>query len=214
VFELGAKWLLFDGDLAVRTALYSATKDWERNGDLESTAAILTKKRRTNGIELEVAGRVNERWEVFSGLAVMDARILEVAENINATTGVVTTASGGYVGQPARNTPPWTINIWSTYKLTSQWKLGGGLEAKAHRYAYSPTGAFPVVTGGTTFAANTAPAYARWDAMAAYEAKDWALRLNVKNVFDRLYWDAIYDNGGFAIPGTRRTIILTGEFKF
>ena len=93
-------------------------------------------------------------------------------------------------------------------------KLGGGLEAKAHRYAYSPTGAFPVVTGGTSFAANTAPAYARWDAMAAYEAKDWALRLNVKNVFDRLYWDAIYDNGGFAIPGPRRTIILTGEFKF
>jgi catecholate siderophore receptor len=88
------------------------------------------------------------------------------------------------------------------------------LEAKAHRYAYSPTGAFPVVTGGTTFAANTAPAYARWDAMAAYEAKDWALRLNVKNLFDRLYWDAIYDNGGFATPGTRRTISLTGEFKF
>ena len=119
-----------------------------------------------------------------------------------------------YVGQPARNTPPWTINLWSTYKLTPQWKLGGGLEAKAHRYAYSPTGAFPVVTGGTTFAANTAPAYARWDAMAAYEAKDWALRLNVKNIFDRLYWDAVYDNGGFAIPGPRRTIILTGEFKF
>jgi outer membrane receptor for monomeric catechols len=55
-FELGAKWLLFDGDLALRAALYQATKDWERNGDLESTAAILTKKRRTNGIELEVAG--------------------------------------------------------------------------------------------------------------------------------------------------------------
>jgi catecholate siderophore receptor len=144
----------------------------------------------------------------------MDARILEVAENINATTGAVTVASGGYVGQPARNTPPWTINIWSTYKLTSQWKLGGGLEAKAHRYAYSPTGAFPTVTGGTTFAPNTAPAYARWDAMASYEAKDWALRLNVKNIFDRLYWDAVYDNGGFAIPGPRRTIILTGEFKF
>lgn len=214
VVELGAKWLLFEGDLALRAALYQATKDWERNGDLESTAAILTKKRRTKGIELEAAGRIGERWEIFSGLALMDARILEPGENINATTGAGTVADARYVGQPARNTPPWTINLWSTYKLTPQWKLGGGLEAKAHRYAYSPTGAFPVVTGGTTFAANTAPAYARWDAMAAYEAKDWALRLNVKNVFDRLYWDAIYDNGGFAIPGTRRTIILTGEFKF
>ncbi len=214
VFELGAKWLLFDGDFAVRTALYRATKEWERNGDLESTAAILTRKRRTNGIELEIAGRVDERWEVFSGFALMDARILEVAENINATTGVVTTASGGYVGQPARNTPPWTINLWSTYQLTPQWKVGGGLEAKAYRYAYSPTGAFPTVAGGTTFAANTAPSYARWDAMASYEAKDWTLRVNVKNLFDSLYWDAVYDNGGFAIPGPRRTISLSGELKF
>ena len=214
VAELGAKWLLFEGDLALRAALYQATKHWERNGDLESTAAILTRKRRTKGIELEAAGRVGERWEIFSGLALMDARILQQALNINATTGAVTVADARYVGQPARNTPPWTINIWSTYKLTPQWKLGGGLEAKAHRYAYSPSGAFPVVTGGTTFAPNTAPAYARWDAMASYEAKDWALRLNVKNVFDRLYWDAVYDNGGFAIPGPRRTIILTGEFKF
>ena len=214
VAELGGKWLLFEGDLALRAALYQATKHWERNGDLESTAAILTRKRRTKGIELEAAGRVGERWEIFSGLALMDARILQQALNINATTGAVTVADGRYVGQPARNTPPWTINLWATYRLTSQWKLGGGLEAKAHRYAYSPTGAFPTVTGGTTFAANTAPAYARWDAMASYEAKDWALRLNVKNIFDRLYWDAVYDNGGFAIPGPRRTIILTGEFKF
>ena len=45
VVELGAKWLLFEGDLALRAALYQATKNWERNGDLESTAAILTKKR-------------------------------------------------------------------------------------------------------------------------------------------------------------------------
>jgi catecholate siderophore receptor len=214
VTELGAKWLLFEGDLALRAALYQATKHWERNGDLESTAAILTRKRRTKGIELEAAGRVGERWEIFSGLALMDARILQQAENINATTGAVTVADGRYVGQPARNTPPWTINLWATYKLTPQWKLGGGVEAKAHRYAFSPSGAFPTVTGGTTFAPNTAPAYARWDAMASYEAKDWTLRLNVKNLFDRLYWDAVYDNGGFAIPGPRRTIILTGEFKF
>jgi catecholate siderophore receptor len=145
----------------------------------------------------------------------MDARILQQALKTSTPPPASSPLPDGrYVGQPARNTPPWTINLWSTYRLTSQWKLGGGLEAKAHRYAYSPSGAFPTVTGGTTFAPNTAPAYARWDAMASYEAKDWALRLNVKNVFDRLYWDAVYDNGGFAIPGPRRTIILTGELKF
>jgi len=61
---------------------------------------------------------------------------------------------------------------------------------------------------------NTAPAYARWDAMAAYEQKNWALRLNVRNLLDKLYYDAVYDNGGFTIPGARRTVILTTELKF
>jgi catecholate siderophore receptor len=212
VIELGAKWLLFDGDLALRAALYQATKDWERNGDLESNAAILTKKRRTKGIELEAAGRVNDRWEVFSGVSLMDARILEVAENINATTGAITVADSRYIGQFARNTPAWTANLWTTYKLTPEWKIGGGVEAKGKRYAYSPTGAFPAVTGAGTF--NTAPAYTRIDALLAYERRDWALRLNVKNLFNKLYWDSVYDNGGFAIPGPRRTVILTAEMKF
>ena len=56
VVELGAKWLLLDGDLALRTALYRATKHWERNADLESTAAILTRKRRTDGPQLPLEG--------------------------------------------------------------------------------------------------------------------------------------------------------------
>jgi catecholate siderophore receptor len=50
--------------------------------------------------------------------------------------------------------------------------------------------------------------------MVAWEQKDWTLRLNVKNLFDKLYWDSVYDNGGFSIPGTRRAVVLTGEFRF
>jgi catecholate siderophore receptor len=120
VLELGNKWLLADGDLALRAAIYRAEKDWERNTDLESTAAILTKKRRTDGIELEAAGRINENWDIFSGLALMDATILEVAENINATTGAITKANEGYKDQRARNTPPYTFNLWTTYKLVGR----------------------------------------------------------------------------------------------
>ena len=50
--------------------------------------------------------------------------------------------------------------------------------------------------------------------MVAYERKQWALRLNIRNVFDKIYYDSFYENGGFAIPGTRRAAILTGEIKF
>ena len=214
VTELGAKWLLFDGNLALRTALYRANKDWERNTDLESTAAILTRKRRTDGFELELAGRLSERWEVFSGLALMDAKILETAVNVNAATGAVTVGDPRLVGERARNTPTYTYNLWSTYRLVGNWKIGGGVEAKGKRYGYQPQQAVSTAFVNGRFMPNTAPAYERWDAMVAYEEKSWAVRLNVKNVFDKLYWDSIYDNGGFTVPGTRRAAILTGELKF
>ncbi len=218
--ELGAKWLFMDGDLALRAALYRTDKDWERNTDLESTSTILTKKRRTDGFELELAGRITDNWEIFSGLALMDARILEVAENVSATTGAITHADARLEGQRARNTPVATFNLWSTYKLTSNWKVGGGLEAKGARYGYSPTGTVAQTSVGTgvfrqgSFDPNVAPGYARVDAMLGYEQKKWAMRLNVKNVLNKLYYDALYDNGGFVVPSNGRTAIVTTEIKF
>jgi len=215
VLELGAKWLVMEGDLALRAAVYQATKNWERNGDLESTAAILTKKRRTRGIELEAAGRINEDWEVFSGLALMNAKILEVAENVNATTGAITVANPEYTGKRARNTPEYTFNLWSTYQLNYQWKVGGGVEAKGDRQAVNPSGTGAVPTLNGVYYPNTAPSYVRWDAMVEFEPTNkWLYRVNVKNLFDKVYYESVYDNGGFAVPGPRRTVTLTAEYKF
>ena len=209
VYELGAKFLLFDGDLALRAALYRAEKEWERNTDLESTAAVLTKKRRTDGLELEAAGRLTDDWEVFAGVALMNAEILEVAEQSNGTQ-----ANPDYKGKRPRNTPPYTFNLWTTYKLGGGWKVGGGVEAKGERYGYNPSSSGPVPTLNGKFHPNTAPAYERWDAMVAYEQRNWALRLNIRNIFDVVWYDAIYDNGSFSVPGTRRQAILTAELKF
>jgi catecholate siderophore receptor len=213
VTEIGAKWLLLGGDLALRTALYRADKDWERSTDLESTAAILTRKRRTDGVEVELAGRLSDRWEIFSGLALMDAKIREAAVNVSST-GVVTNGDARLVGERARNTPVYTFNLWTTYRLTGNWKIGGGVEAKGKRFGYQPQQAVSSAFVNGKFTPNTAPAYQRYDAMLAYEESRWAVRLNVKNVFDKLYYDSIYDNGGFTVPGTRRAAILSGELKF
>ncbi|MCC6302018.1 MAG: TonB-dependent siderophore receptor [Gammaproteobacteria bacterium] len=216
VVELGGKWLLQGGDLALRAALYRADKEWERNTDLEATAAILTKKRRTDGLELEAAGRITDQWQVFAGVAFMDAEILEVAENVNATTGVITSANPQYKGKRARNAPPYTANVWTTYKLPGGWKVGGGAEAKGDRYAYNPSGAgaIPTLPGGTAFRPNTAPSYVRWDALVSYERPTWDVSLNIQNLLDDVWYDSVYDNGGFVIPGTGRRFILSGEYKF
>ena len=206
VIELGAKYILFEGDLTLRGALYRANKVWERNADLEATTApILTKKRRTDGIEVEAAGRITRQWEVFAGVALMDATILQVADG----------AAAGLVGQRARNTPRYTYNLWTTYKLDEHWKVGAGIEAKGDRYAYVPSsGTLPTLAPGTSFHPNTAPAYERVDALVSYEQLRWGVKLNVKNLFDKTYYDSVYDNGGFTVPGLRRTLIVTAEFKY
>jgi len=200
VSELGAKWNLFEGRLALRAALYRATKDWERNNDLDAdTAPILTRKRRTDGLELELAGRVTDNWEVFSGLSLMDAEILQVAPGANPN----------FVGKTPRNTPKQTFNLWSTYNLGNGWKAGGGMEYKSRRTGYSPT------QGGTAaFNPNYAPSYTRWDAMVSYDHWDYTVKLNVQNLFDKVYYDAIYDNGGFVYVGQPRRAILSVEYKF
>lgn len=216
-FEVGSKWLFMDGDLAFRTAIFTSTKYWERNTDLESTATILTRKRRTNGVEFEVSGKITDRWDMFAGIALLDARILKGAVNADGNDANTTPdiADPRVVGQRARNTPIGTLNIWTTYALTDAWKIGGGVEAKGERYAYLPSnqdlsGSF---TGGH-FNPNSAPGYARVDLMASYEQPKWAVRLNVKNLLDKEYYDAVYDNGGLVTPGNRRQAIVTTEYKF
>lgn len=199
VVELGAKFLLLGGDLALRTALYQADKDWERSTDLESSSSILTKRRRTTGIEFEVAGRMTDNWEVFSGISLMDPVVKEVAPGANQN----------FVGQTARNAPKYTFNLWTTYKLPYGFKVGGGAEYKSKRYVYDPS-----ATGTAAFDPNVAPGYVRWDAMVAYEQPRYTVKFNIQNISDKVYYDALYDRGGFAVPGQARRFILSTEYKF
>lgn len=214
--ELGSKWLFLDGDLSFRTALFSTTKDWERNQDLEATATILTKRRRTNGVEFEVTGKITDRWDMFAGIALLDARIINVADNYVGTA--IVPADSRFEGQRARNTPIGTLNVWTTYAVTDAFKVGGGVEAKGERYAYVPsnsntTQVNALFTNGH-FNPNAAPGYARVDLMASYEQPKWAVRLNVKNLLNKEYYDAVYDNGSLVTPGNKRQAIITTEYKF
>lgn len=249
--ELGAKWELFDGDLSLRASLYRAEKEWERNTDVESAGIsnLLSKKRHTNGLELEAAGRINANWEVFAGFARMNARIDE-QDTDGTYLGTFAQVSGGnynptgnqaqyaaqpvYVGKYAtntvgmtpRNTPKYTFNLWNTYRLGNGWRVGLGLDVKAERTGYGSssvcqnatqnnTGQWSYTTCSTTAPTpNVVPSYHRWDALIAYEQPSYAVRLNILNLFDKYYYESIYDNGGHSVPGTRRAVQLTMEYKY
>jgi catecholate siderophore receptor len=51
----------------------------------------------------------------------------------------------------------------------------------------------------------------RTDLMLAYEQPRYDVRLNVCN---KRYYEALYENGGFAVPGTERAFQLTVAVKY
>lgn len=200
-YELGGKFELFEGDLSLRTAIYRTIKEWERNTDVMSASAnpILSKERHTDGIELEVAGRITNNWEVFAGVALMDPEVDKVADG----------KSDIVVGEKPSNSTDYTFNLWSTYQLGGGWKIGGGIEGKGDRAVYS----YPN-TGATVFNPNVAPGYIRYDGMVSYVQKNYAIQLNVKNLLNTTYYESAYINGGFTTPGQGRTAQVTLDYKF
>nr|WP_315129730.1 TonB-dependent receptor [uncultured Polynucleobacter sp.] len=202
VTELGAKWNVTDNGLALRTALYQAVKKWERNTDVTSSSSIDSVRRHTNGLEVELTGNITDKWDVFSGAALMSSIIDE--QGYSGTTR----QNPNLVGMRARNAPAYTYNIWTTYKVAQNWKVGGGVFGVGQRQVYG------LNTSTAPITANQVPAYARVDAMLQYDIKDYSLKLNVMNLFNTTNYESVYVNGGFAIPGTLRSYQMQAVVRF
>lgn len=188
--ELGTKWDLAEGDLSLRAALYRSEKTNERNTDLAVTVEqnLLSGRRHTDGIEIEAAGRITPAWEVFAGAARQRGKIDEATGSQANTLGMVPI-----------NTPNYTASLWTVYRIGSRWKVGGGVEAVAKRF------------GNTTNTVEVT-AYRRWDAMVAYAAPSYEVRLNALNLADADIYEGVYQ--GHVVPGTKRSLQLSVEYKF
>jgi catecholate siderophore receptor len=197
--EVGYKGDINDLGLSFRTSLYHQVKNWERNTDLESTASILSQRRSTNGIEFEVTGSITEKWDVFSGLGLMDSRIDTPA---NPAT------QSQLVGKAPPNSTPYTFNLWTTYQLPYGWKIGGGVNGMGRRYVYSMS------SDSGTGPWNWVAAQATVDGLIQYDAKQYTVRLNAYNLFNTTNYVSLYQNGGFAVPGTYQAFQLGLTYKF
>lgn len=188
--ELGTKWELADGNLSLRGAIYRTEKTNERNTDLATSVEqnLLSGRRHTDGIEIEAAGRITPAWDIFAGAARQRGAIDE-ATGQQANT----------LGKAPINTPDYTASVWTVHRWGSRWRFGGGVEAVGKRFAN---------------ATNTieVPGYTRWDAMVAYAAPSWEVRLNGLNLTDRDIYEGVYQ--GHVVPGTKRSLQLTFDYRF
>ena len=182
-YELGGKWDLAGGKVSLDAAAFRITKFNARDqqADGSYTAAGTI---RVDGARLGASGQVARGWKVFAGYAFLDAKIID---------GIAV----GTTGMVPLNTPRHSATLWTTYELTHDWEVGGGTTYLSRRFLNN-TDLVQV------------PGYARFDATVAWHQPRYDIRLNVFNLTNKAYYDAlIASDGGRGVPGTGRSAMLS-----
>ncbi|MEZ2143043.1 TonB-dependent receptor [Bradyrhizobium sp. DN5] len=221
--EVGTKWELFDRHLLLTAALFQTEKENARESQ-NITAATATATcpypvtvpattgtvscitagaaYRIRGIDLGVGGKITDKWSVFGGLVLMQSEVTQsLAPSANKTLYPTN------VGRPLANIAHESFSLLSKYQLNDTWELGGQAVYRSKIY------------GGTLLAANqgtSLPSYWRFDAFA--EAKldqHWKLKLFVNNIFDKRYYDALYQSAApfvLEAPGRAAYVVLSARY--
>lgn len=190
-FEVGAKGELFDGKLLLTGALFQITK---KNAREQVTPGVydLVGKLRSRGAELVVTGNLGEKIQLFGGYTYTDAKLVD---SVNAANE----------GKPFANIPKHSASLLATYALTDHVQVGGQVYYQSKIFGGSQV-------AGTAFV----PSYTRFDAVARFKPLEWLeARLNVLNLTNETYYDAIYRSGApfaYIAPGRSATLSLTASF--
>ena len=185
-YELGGKWEASHGHLALDAAVFQITKDNSRSQNADNTYTA-DGTVRVRGLRLGASGRITDAWQVFAGYSRLDARIVKAI-------------AVGTQGRIPGNTPRDSASLWTTWDASPHWQLGGGAVALSKRFANNTD--VTLVKG-----------YVRWDATLAWRQPKYEVRLNLFNLFDTHYYDAlIQSDGGRSVPGTGRSAMLSINF--
>lgn len=198
--EVGTKWDLAGGRLSLSGALYRLEKTNARVPDPTpgSISNVLGGNQRVQGFELGLAGRIGERWQVFSGYAFADSE-------------VVRTTAAHTQGNPLANAPRHTFSLWTTYAPAAAVEVGAGLQGVSRRVANS-TG-IEYGAGSGIWKLKEADGYVKVDLMAKVRLTGKVdLQVNLLNATNTAYWDLLHPS--HVVPGATRTLLVGLNAKF
>jgi len=137
------------------------------------TCCYITQSQKSKGFETEVTGTLLPNWQVTAGYTYDDYR----------------NASAYYVAE----LPKSIFKLWTNYRLPiddGRWSMGGGVRAESANHVTQCV-AF-AVNGCAGFVPFHQGAYLVADLRAAYAFnKHWSASLNLNNIFDRSYYQAL-----------------------
>jgi catecholate siderophore receptor len=132
---------------------------------------------------------------VFAGVVFMHGEIDKAGSSA---------AAQATVGLNPGLIPNRQANLWTTYKIGSQWRLGGGFTAVSSQGPASASAAS---------LANRAPGYVKLDALVEYQwNEDNTIKINLDNINDTVYYSSLYQ--GWPTLGAGRSVRATLTSKF
>ncbi|MBN4666511.1 TonB-dependent receptor [Pandoraea nosoerga] len=200
-YELGAKLDMpegLSGTLALfnidkRNVLVSQFNDATKLIDWRTSGAA-----RSRGVELDVSGRIGQRWNVIASYAFIDAK---------------TTDDPLYAGNTLANVARHTASLAGVYDWGPV--LGGGFGGGHLRLG--AVGRYVGARPGDSANSFTLPAYFVADVFATYDTKIGRrpvhLQFNVKNVFNKTYYPSSASQY-FVAVGDARSATLLATFEF
>jgi len=196
-WELGAK-LDIPGQLTGNLALFDITKRNVLVADGDSNPGTIIYSNagqvRSRGVELDLTGQLSERWSLIGSYAFTDAEVTKDPE---------------LKGKRLQNVARHSGSLSAVYDYGSLFggdrlRLGAGARYVGER-AGNASNDFDL------------PAYTVADAFASYETQldehKVRLQLNVKNLFDRVYYTSAV-NRYFVALGDARQVSLSSTFEF
>ena len=183
-FEVGGKWDLFQRRLSANLALFDT-----RNENVIYTIDATTvpplfnqdDEQHVQGATVGLVGQITDHWSVMANFAYIDGK--QNSQNIDLD------------GMRLTLLPERSGSLWTTYKLPFGVEVGGGVRYVGERFT-------------NVLNARKVEAYVAADATLGYEfARDFTLRLNAFNLFDKRFADQI--SGGHFVPGPGRSVLAT-----
>jgi iron complex outermembrane receptor protein len=189
-------------EISATLAFFQLTKSNLATPNLETADpndTILTGLQRSRGIELDILGRIDERFSVLANYAHIDAKV------ISANPSDPSDPRSGLLGNHLDNVPRHSGKVFLTYDLGENglgWRIGGGVTASTHAWA-------------TIQNSFLLPSYARLDAFASYatsyEGHKVTGQINLNNITNARYFTGVYFS---ATPAPPFTVLGTLKFEW
>ncbi len=196
-WELGAK-LDMPGQLTGTLALFDITKRNVLVSNYDSTAGETVYSNAgevsSRGVELDLTGQLTDRWSLIGSYAFTDAKV---------------TKDPDLKGNRLQNVARHSGSLSAVYDFGS---LFGG-----DRLRFGAGARYVGKRAGNSTNTFDLPSYTVADAFASYETKldehNVRLQLNVKNLFDKVYYSSAV-NQYFVAVGDARQVSLSSTFEF